>query len=472
MEELVKVNGDLVEEITEYDAKILELFSFAGLPTSNVLVKLPERKMVFKNIEDTLSLVEPNILKESYYLSKFLSAVSAGLFDAALNYLWDETVKQLRIRISQYDIEYFYDLISIPEDRRKKLKSAEDLSKITDDELIKGAAEIGLISDVGCRMLDDIKYMRNWASAAHPNQIEITGLQLLAWLETCIKEVISLPLSNIVIQIGALLKNIKTKSLQSNDIVSISTVFENLTIEKAQSLCSGFFGIYCRQETEDYTRENIRQLLPKLWLRVNEDTKYEFGLKYGQMKVNGDSENATLARSFLQIVNAESYLPQALTDAEIKVELDNLNRAHNSMNNFYMEPQFIKQVYRLIGTNNISQNIEHTLTMTVIDAFLTNGNGVCWEANDIYLKVMEKFNDRQMVIGILSFTYDRISSKLRYKLCQRKYIEYLDLVKNKTTLPSLIEIVEDIKKTDLTKLDGNNKEFIARLNHLSGILEK
>lgn len=472
MEELVKVNGDLVEEITEYDAKILELFSFAGLPTSNVLVKLPERKKVFKNIEDTLSLVEPNILKESYYLSKFLSAVSAGLFDAALNYLWDETVKQLRIRISQYDIEYFYDLISIPEDRRKKLKSAEDLSKITDDELIKGAVEIGLISDVGYRMLDDIKYMRNWASAAHPNQIEITGLQLLAWLETCIKEVISLPLSNIAIQIGALLKNIKTKSLQSNDIVSISTVFENLTTEKAQSLCSGFFGIYCRQETEDYTRENIRQLLPKLWLHVNEDTKYEFGLKYGQMKVNGDSENATLARSFLQIVNAESYLPQALTDAEIKVELDNLNRAHNSMNNFYMEPQFIKQVYRLIGTNNISQNIEHTLTMTVIDAFLTNGNGVCWEANDIYLKVMEKFNDRQMVIGILSFTHDRISSKLRYKLCQRKYIEYLDLVKNKTTLPSLIEIVEDIKKADLTKLDGNNKEFITRLNHLSGILEK
>jgi len=268
------------------------------------------------------------------------------------------------------------------------------------------------------------------------------------------------------------MKNIKTKSLQSNDIVSISTVFENLTTEKAQSLCSGFFGIYCRQETEDYTRENIRQLLPKLWLHVNEDTKYEFGLKYGQMKVNGDSENATLARSFLQIVNAESYLPQALTDAEIKVELDNLNRAHNSMNNFYMEPQFIKQVYRLIGTNNISQNIEHTLTMTVIDAFLTNGNGVCWEANDIYLKVMEKFNDRQMVIGILSFTHDRISSKLRYKLCQRKYIEYLDLVKNKTTLPSLIEIVEDIKKADLTKLDGNNKEFITRLNHLSGILEK
>ena len=50
-------------------------------------------------------------------------------------------------------------------------------------------------------MLDNIKFMRNWASAAHPNQIELTGLQLISWLETCIKEVISLPLSNITIEI-------------------------------------------------------------------------------------------------------------------------------------------------------------------------------------------------------------------------------------------------------------------------------
>ena len=54
-----------------------------------------------------------------------------------------------------------------------------------------------MISDIGYRLLDNIKFMRNWASAAHPNQNELTGLQLIEWLETCIREVISLPLSNL-----------------------------------------------------------------------------------------------------------------------------------------------------------------------------------------------------------------------------------------------------------------------------------
>jgi len=38
--------------------------------------------------------------------------------------------------------------------------------------------------------------MRNWASAAHPNQNQITGLQLIGWFETCTKEVIALPETN------------------------------------------------------------------------------------------------------------------------------------------------------------------------------------------------------------------------------------------------------------------------------------
>lgn len=66
--------------------------------------------------------------------------------------------------------------------------------------------------------MDYIKYMRNWASAAHPNQTEITGLQLISWLETCIKEVINLPNSNITIETGRFLKNLKEKPFSSEEI--------------------------------------------------------------------------------------------------------------------------------------------------------------------------------------------------------------------------------------------------------------
>ena len=273
--ELITANSrELATELTSYDTKMLGVFEYLGLPTDNILVKVDERRKVFKNIEDVLELLSSDTLANSIYISKFLSAVSAGLFDAALNYLWDETVSQLRFRVSQYDIQYFYDL-AVTSDKRNKLSTEEDLVKIDDSELIQGAKEIGLISDIGYRLLDNIKFMRNWASAAHPNQNELTGLQLIEWLETCIREVISLPLSNLTIQIGKLLRNIKANILDEAEAQTISNFFCELTSEKANSLCNGFFGIYCRPDTTSDTKRNIKLLLPELWDLVDEDIKWK-----------------------------------------------------------------------------------------------------------------------------------------------------------------------------------------------------
>lgn len=236
---IVLNNNEIAKNLTEYDEKMLNIYNYLGLPTENILVGVEERKKVFKNIEDVVDLLEPDIAIKATYISKFLSAVSAGLFDAALNYLWDETVNQLRYRIAQYDIQYFFDL-AVTSDKRNKLSTEADLAKIDDSELIQGAKEIGLISDIGYRMLDNIKFMRNWASAAHPNQVELTGLQLISWLETCIKEVISLPLSNITIEIRKLLYNIKNNEITDTEAEIISEFFGDLTFDKADSLCNGF----------------------------------------------------------------------------------------------------------------------------------------------------------------------------------------------------------------------------------------
>lgn len=81
------------------------------------------------------------MLLERYIFQKFITAASSGLFDAALNYLWDETVFQLRRRVANYDIEYFYD-VAVSSEKRKRLSGTEDLSKLDDSELIKGQRKL------------------------------------------------------------------------------------------------------------------------------------------------------------------------------------------------------------------------------------------------------------------------------------------------------------------------------------------
>jgi hypothetical protein len=110
-----KNNGDLVPQTSSYEIQLqtfekvfLEVVHKYGLPSENIFVAVPERAVVFRNSSIQLQLLEKVKKEESIYLTKFLADVASGLFDAALNYLWDETIQKIRKRVIQYDVSYFY----------------------------------------------------------------------------------------------------------------------------------------------------------------------------------------------------------------------------------------------------------------------------------------------------------------------------------------------------------------------------
>jgi hypothetical protein len=82
------------------------------------------------------------------YISKFVAACGVGLFDAALNFLWNETIRNLREKVARFDLNYFYDsAITNPKDR-VRFKDQNDLVKLEDWALIKGCADTGIVSDI------------------------------------------------------------------------------------------------------------------------------------------------------------------------------------------------------------------------------------------------------------------------------------------------------------------------------------
>src|SRR5260221_5799622 len=97
-------------DLPNLEVALLKMIEQKGLPTSSVFVPIKERGVVFNNIDAVIEKLRPEKKPESVYISKFIAAVSAGLFDAALNYLWDETINELRHRVAQYDLAYFYDI--------------------------------------------------------------------------------------------------------------------------------------------------------------------------------------------------------------------------------------------------------------------------------------------------------------------------------------------------------------------------
>lgn len=433
-------------DIQRFESTLLAHISTLGLPTESVFVQVSQRMDVFRNVESVIEIIPSDYLSQSIYVSKFLAAAAAGLFDAALNYMWDQTIVELRRRVAHYDLSYFFDVAVTDPNRRKKLATEADLEKIEDSELIRGAHEIELISEIGYKHLDFIRYMRNRASAAHPNQNKITGLQLISWLQTCIVEVITLPLSNVVVQIKSLLQNIKTNRISQVEARQIAVFFTELTQDRVNSLCSGFFGIYTDVATTTQTRQNIQMLLPYLWDRVDEPTRYQFGIKYAQFLARNEQQQQAFARQFLEVVSAFSYAPDDIRAAELEDAVSNLLNIHRSMNNFYNEPAFARQLQRLVGdAGRIPEKVTHTYVLGLVEVFLTNGNGVAWNAEPIYLEMMQQFDPRQSLVAAVSFRNSTIASKLQFPLCQRKYDEMLALMVEQVANPAVKEVIEEIQ---------------------------
>lgn len=443
---IVAASDSRLAGLQPFEHGLVDFIGKHGLPTKGVLVQVEERLRVFGNVDHVLAKLEDSRRAESAYISKFLAAAACGLFDAALNYLWDETISELRLRVARYDLTYFFDIAVKDPDRRKKLTDADDLMRVEDSELIRGANELGLVSDLGFKHLDFIRYMRNWASAAHPNQNDITGLQLISWLETCITEVISLPQSTVVGEIRRILANIKANPLSTTEAGSISLFFANLDKERVSSLASGFFGIYVNPSSGTLERQNINLLAPRLWPQVDEQTRGQFGIRLAQFAASGDQERKNLARQFLNAVGGLAYIPDDLRAAEISTAMQDLLAAHRGLNNFYSEPALARRLASLVQPPaKIPAVVAEDYVVGLVEVFLTNGNGIAFNAEPVYMTLLSQLDAEHALTALLSFRNNTIASRLQFALCGKQFRKLLAVVRRIVTTPAVIELIDEIE---------------------------
>lgn len=437
-------HSEELQRLQEFEAILLSALESVGLPSDGVLVEIEQRHRVFQNYSNAIAMLTRDRRRESIYLSKLLAAVGAGLFDAALNYLWDETIAELRSRIARYDLAYFFDIAVPSPDRRQGLHAEEDLDQISDQDLIRGAREIGLISDVGYQQLDLIRYMRNYASAAHPNQNEINAYQLLGWIETCIKEVITLPETQIVAETKQLLQNVRAGMTTSANALATAEFFRELPSESADNIAAGFFGIYVAEDSDERARDSVRLLMPHLWTHVTEPKRRAFGVKYGKYVANGDTKRSERAREILDVVHGAAYLPEAVRVAEISTVIDELLAAHREFNNFHTEPGPARRLEGLTS-EPVPPAVRDPYVQAIVEVFLTNGNGVAWAADTHYAAMISRFDPDEAEIAIKQLFDPTIASKLRFQSAQAKLSELLDAIELKLTRPAARELMDAIR---------------------------
>lgn len=426
--------SQVAERVDQFTGALVAYLGDLGLPTQNVLVPTAERQRVITNLPDVIALIDHAKRGEALYLSKFIAACGAGLFDAALNFVWDETVVHLRRKVARFDLDYFYDSVVTDPTRRSKLRDEADLTKIEEWELVRGCLLTGILSDIGYRHLDYIRDMRNWASAAHPNQNDLTGLQLISWLETCIREVIAKEPEAAAIEVKRFLNSIRNSSLTEQDAQHIRSGMDYLPTDILRSLLRTLFGMYTADTATAQVRSNIRLVARKCWNLAPEDARFECGLRFSTFAANGEVARRTAANEFLAGIEGLGYLPPDTLAVEMADKVTALYNAHSAFNNFYNEPAHAKNLLAYVpNTGRVPDAIRRSYVKTLIMANIGNGHGVSSMALPHYDAMIGRFTEEEFKEIVKLPTDREFAARLSLRSCASNFRAVIQSLVHLTT---------------------------------------
>ena len=450
--------------IRAFNQPLADLLVHIGLPTENVLNPIEERRKVIFSLESVLEILPYEIKQKSVYLSKFTVAITAGLFDGALNFLWDETVKALRKLGINYDLQYFFHVAETLSARYKNLVKEEDLEAISEYDLLEICRRIGLINDVNHKRLEHVNYLRNHASAAHPNEHEISGHEMVSLLENCLRYAITAKPDHSVVQIKLLFENIRKNLIPDSDIPIIGDDLRKQPIERIEDFLQSLFGVYCDPRQEQHTKTNIEKIVPYLWKSSTDDTKYRIGSKFGIYRKNAELDKKILAQRFLEVVSGLEYKDEDSLAAELIEKLQYLRTVHFEWYNFYNEYPHAVSIAQSLPKNGIPQAAKKLFVKIICLCFVGNGKGykqgVDERAEAYYVQFLQLFGIDEIKYFLDLLSDPEFVTDLDKTIPDRRIRALADSFKKQTTdihINNVLDLIISFPQKTIYKISSDTR---------------
>ena len=394
-----------------------------GLPSDNVIATDQERKIIAQNLPIFLNELSDEEKQDARYLSKFVGASAIGLFDAGLNYVWNEVILNLQRKAVTYGLDLFFDA-AVGANRRDLYSNVDDFRSLKDRVIIDTFRKLELISHVVYKKLEHILTMRNEVAASHPNVEQIGGFELLGWLQTCVKDVLQDRMSDSAIQISSMVTNLKqrTTSLDEATFERFKVESENLAPAHVHNLLITIFGIFVAEGTATALRANIAIIAPKVWDLSSETVKHRLGSRIDGYRTNLQQHKLEKSIEFLEVVDGLNF--ESLPQREITLTRlgDSLLEVHFAWDNFYNEPPVMREIMNYIKrAEDIPNACLADLCYSVLRCRIGNGvnynGGVSSGGRLLYEEFLGLIDDRGVHECLLLLGSPEILQKLSNPRC-------------------------------------------------------
>ena len=399
---------------------ISSLTDSLGIPRT-LLASDEEIFYAWRDLPREIGVIPPNL--RDGLIARMCVAVSTGLFDSAVNYVWNASILNLRQRVRDFGLPVVSQMLH--------RKCEEDgLIQRTDNDLITLCLQLNLISEDGYFFLDQCRDIRNNFSAAHPTMGPINDREFITFVNRCVRYALSDETTPIGVDVVGFIQAVQTTRL-TDDILEawVSRLVATHDAQR-QLLFTTLHGIYCDPASPEPARLNAVEICGRLRSTFTTAAESDLIDQHSTYLTIADTQRLNASRQFFERIGLVSLLNAPEKHSIISHAVQTLWNVHVGMNNFYNEPPFAQRLLTLSEQEAIPDTVQENFVYTVVGCYIGNGYGVCNAAVQYYSTMIRSFSPREIsVLVALDQRDTTVARRIRSNnMCQNRFGDALRLV--------------------------------------------
>lgn len=319
-------------------------------------------------------------------------AVASGLFDAAINYVWNAAVVELREKVRRFGLQV------IPQILDDKSFDEARLLDLKDAELLELCLKLNLITDQDYFFLDQCRATRNSYSVAHPSNGSVDEDEVVNFISRCQKHALSSTQNPKGVDTKKLLSAINAHRFKKGQLEQWEDRLR-ATYEAQRELIFGMLhGVYCDPDAGEEARVNSRALCARFRDELTPATQSALVDRHQEYKARGDEKRHAASLLYFQKLDLVSLLGEPEIHTMVTSACKNLLRVHNDWNNFHNEPPFAERLAEVTRNIAVPDSAQGVYVEAVVTCGVGNVYGVSNAALPIYRAMVRSFSPKEIKI--------------------------------------------------------------------------
>ena len=358
-------------------------------------------------------------------------AVASGLFDSAINYIWNAAIVELREKFRRFGLHV------IPPILDDKSFDEASLVDLKDAELLDLCLKLNLISDQDFFFLDQCRATRNSYSVAHPADGDVDEDEVLNFLSRCQKHALSSAQNPKGVDTKALLTALKVARFKKGQLEEWDKRIRG-TFDAQRELIFGMLhGVYCDPDSGEEARVNALAICEAFSGEFMPKTQSSLVDRHQDYRAKGDEKRYTASQRFFEKLRLLSLLGEAEIHSVVTSASRNLLSVHNDWNNFHNEPPFAQRLAQLTKDIGVPVSAQAVFVEAVVTCGIGNTYGVSHAALPSYHSMVKSFSPNEIKIMLeLPSKTATVAGRIKCSAACKKRFKQLVGLLDKSSVPT------------------------------------